>query len=159
MITPAIRFVLLLVLALLVGAMFGVLTGADPRPLSVTAWVEQHQNAVRGLNVLLPVMGAICILLTLTLAFLAKEDRRVRYLLAASAILLIAAALITRFGNQPINAIVMTWSPQAPPANWAELRDQWWQLHVLRTLAGIGALALTLFAVVPWGRIRAPSPN
>lgn len=159
MITPAIRFVLLLVLALLVGAMFGVLMGADPRPLSVTAWVEQHQNAVRGLNVLLPVMGAICIVLTLALAFLAKDDRRVRTLLAASAILLIAAALITRFGNQPINALVMTWTPQAPPANWAELRDQWWRLHVVRTLAGIGALALTLLAVLPRSGVRAPSPN
>lgn len=143
-----IRFVLLLVLALLVGAMFGILAGYDPRSLSATAFVEQHQNAVRGLNVLLPVMGAVCILLTLALAVMAKDDTRARYLLAASAVCLIAAGLITRFGNQPINAIVMTWSPRTPPASWMELRDTWWQWHVARTFAGIAGLALTLSAVL-----------
>jgi uncharacterized membrane protein len=143
-----IRFVLLLLLALLVGAMFGILTGYNPAPLSAAAYVEQHQNAVRGLNVLLPVMGAICILLTLTLAVMAKGDARARYLLAASAVCLIAAALITRFGNQPINALVMTWSPQSPPANWAELRETWWHWHVIRTFAGIAGLALTLLAIL-----------
>lgn len=143
-----IRFVLLLVLALLVGAMFGILAGYDPRSLSASAFVEQHQNAVRGLNVLLPVMGAVCILLTLALAVMAKDDTRARYLLAASAVCLIAAGLITRFGNQPINAIVMTWSPRTPPASWMELRDTWWQWHVARTFAGIAGLALTLSAVL-----------
>lgn len=154
-----IRFVLLLLLALLVGSMFGILAGYDPRALSAAAYVEQHQNAVRGLNVLLPVMGAICILLTISLAFLAKDDRRTRYLLVVAALMLIAAGLITRFGNQPINAVVMTWSPQAPAANWTELRDQWWQWHVVRTLAGVAALALTLLALLPGRAIRAPSPD
>jgi len=143
-----IRFVLLLVLALLVGAMFGIWAGYNPATLSPGAFVEQHQNAVRGLNVLLPVMGAVCILLTIALAVMAKGDTRARYLLAASAVCLIAAGLVTRFGNQPINAVVMTWSPQSPPANWMALRDTWWQWHVVRTLAGFAGLALTLLALL-----------
>ena len=143
-----IRFVLLLVLALLVGAMFGIWAGYDPATLSPGAFVEQHQNAVRGLNVLLPVMGAVCIVLTVVLAVMTKDDARARYLLAAAAVCLIAAGLVTRFGNQPINAIVMTWSPQAPPANWTQLRDEWWRWHVVRTGAGIAALALTLLALL-----------
>ena len=158
--TPTvIRILLLTLLALLVGAMFGIWAGYDPASLSAGAYVEQHQNAVRGLNVLLPAMGAICILLSLALAAMAKGDPRTRYLLAASAVCLIAAALITRFGNQPINAIVMTWSPQAPPANWTELRDTWWRWHVARTLAGIASLVLTLLALVLPGGVRAASPK
>ncbi len=57
-----------------------------------------------------------------------------RYLLVAAVVFcLLAAALVTRFGNQPVNAIVMTWNPQSPPAEWAQLRDAWWQWHMVRT--------------------------
>ena len=42
----------------------------------------------------------------------------------------------------------MTWSAQAPAADWEQLRDVWWKWHILRSLAGIGALALTALAVL-----------
>ncbi|MFC5498599.1 DUF1772 domain-containing protein [Caenimonas terrae] len=143
-----IRFVLLVVLALLVGTMFGIWAGYNPSSLSASAYVEQQQNAIRGLNVLLPLMGAACILLSLGLAILSSGDPRSRYLLVAAALLMIVAGLVTRLGNQPINAVVITWSPQAPAANWAQLRDQWWQWHVVRSLAGVAALGLAVLAVI-----------
>jgi uncharacterized membrane protein len=143
-----IRFLLLVLLALLVGTMFAIWVGFNPASLSALAYVEQQQNSIRSLNTLLPVMGAVCIGLTVVLAFLSKGDSRSRYLLVAATVLMIAAALVTRFANQPINAVVMTWSAQAPPANWAQLRDEWWQWHIVRSLAGIAALALTVVAVL-----------
>lgn len=143
-----IRFILLLLLALLVGTMFGIWVGFNPSSLSAAAYVEQQQNAIRSLNTLLPAMGAACILLIVWLAILSKGDSRSRYLLALSVVCLVAAALVTRFGNQPINAAVITWSIQSPPANWTQLRDAWWQWHVIRTLAGIVGLSLTLLAVL-----------
>jgi uncharacterized membrane protein len=69
-------------------------------------------------------------------------------MLVAAALLLILAALVTRFSNQPINAVVMTWNAQAPAANWAQLRDEWWQWHIVRSVAGIAGLALTVLAVL-----------
>jgi hypothetical protein len=54
--------------------------------------------------------------------------------------------LITRFLNQPINAVVMTWNPQRSPAEWAPLCDQWWQWHILRTGIAIIGLALLMIA-------------
>jgi uncharacterized membrane protein len=155
MATDIIRFVLLMLLALLVGTMFGIWVGYNPSSLSVPAYVEQQQNAIRSLNTLLPVMGAMCILLTAALAFLSKGDPRSRYLLIAAALLMIVAALVTRFGNQPINAVVITWSAQAPAANWAQLRDEWWHWHVVRCAAAIAALALTVLSVL--GAKRKPS--
>jgi len=143
-----IRFILLVLLALLVGTMFGIWVGFNPSSLSAVAYVEQQQNAIRSLNTLLPVMGTVCILLTVWLAILSKDDSRSRYLLAVSVVCLVVAALVTRFGNQPINAAVITWSVQSPPANWAQLRDAWWQWHVIRTLAGVLGLSLTLLAVL-----------
>jgi hypothetical protein len=99
-----IRFVLLLLVALLVGTMIGIWIGFNPASLSASAYVEQQQNAIHALNVLMPATGAACIVLTLVLAFMAEGDPRTRYSLVAVAALLVVAALITRFGNQPINA-------------------------------------------------------
>jgi hypothetical protein len=49
---------------------------------------------------------------------------------------------------RPLNAVVITWSAQSPPANWALLRDEWWHWHIVRSLAGVAALALTVLAVL-----------
>ena len=143
-----VRFVLLMLVALLVGTMVGIWMGFNPASLSPSAYVEQQQNAIRAFNVLLPAVGACCILLTLLLAFMSAGDRRSRYLLVAVAALLVVAGLVTRFGNQPINAVVATWSAQSPAANWAQLRDDWWHWHIVRSLAGVAALALLVFAVL-----------
>lgn len=148
MTASTIRFVSLFLTALLVGTMFGVWLGFNPAALSATAYVEMQQNAIRALNVSLPVLGFVCIALTAVLAVLTKDDKTGRYLLVAATLCLIAAGVITRFGNQPINAIVITWSPQSPAANWTELRDTWWQWHILRTVAGVTALALALLAAL-----------
>jgi uncharacterized membrane protein len=144
----AIRYMLLVLLALVVGTMFGIWVGFNPAALSAAAYVEHQQTAIRSLNVLLPTMGAACLVLTVALVVQSKADRRGRSLLAAAAVLLVVAAIVTRLANQPINALVKTWSPQAPPANWADLRDEWWRWHIIRTWAGVGALALTVAAVL-----------
>jgi uncharacterized membrane protein len=118
--------------------------GSNPASLSATTYVEMQQSSIRALNVLMPILGLAC----LVLAALTKHDQRTRYLLVAAVLCLVAAGLITRFANQPINAVVITWSPQAPASNWAELRDTWWYWHVLRTIVGVAALALALRAAV-----------
>ena len=146
------RFILVVLLALLVGTMFGIWVGFNPASLSASAYVEQQQNTIRSLNTLLPAMGAVCILLTVVLALLSRGDWRSRCLLIAAAVLMIIAALVTRFANQPINALVMTWSIQSPASNWTQLRDEWWQWHTVRTVAGIAALALTVVAALTFKR-------
>jgi uncharacterized membrane protein len=147
------RFLLLILLSLLVGTMFGIWVGYNPASLSATAYVEQQQNAIRAFNVLLPVIGAFCILLTAGLAFAARSDSRTRYMHVVAAILMVVAATVTRFGNQPINAIIMSWAAQAPAADWMQLRDVWWQWHIVRSVAGIGALVITFVAVLSARRL------
>jgi uncharacterized membrane protein len=151
MLIVSIRFISLLLTALLVGSMFGVWLGFDPAALSFSAYVEMQQNAIRALNVSLPVLGLVCIVLTATLAALTKADKRARLLLVVAVLCLAAAGLITRFANQPINAIVMSWSAQEPASNWAELRDTWWHWHTLRTVVAITGFALALLAAVGHG--------
>ena len=112
--------------------------GYNPIALSAAAYVEQQQNAIRAFNTLLPVIGAVCVFLTAVLAIRARSEPGIRYLHVAAALCMVMAAVVTRFGNQPINAVVMTWSAQAPAASWTQLRDVWWQWHVVRSIAGIG---------------------
>ena len=68
--------------------------------------------------------------------------------LIAAGVCLAAAGLITRFLNQPINAIVMTWSAAAPPSDWTGLRDQWWYWHVVRLVAATIAFGLIITAAL-----------
>ena len=84
----------------------------------------------------------------MVLAVLSKDDMRSRYLLAFAAILMLGAGLVTRFANQPINVLVMKMNAQAPAPNWQQLRDLWWHWHIVRSLAGIAALALALFGIL-----------
>ena len=128
--------------------MFGIWLGSNPSSLTAAAYVEVQQNAIRSLNTLLPAVGLTCIVLTAALAVRTKDGDRGRYLLAAAVLCLVAAGLITRFANQPINAEVMTWTTQAPAANWMELRDVWWRWHIVRTVAGVSTLALALLAAL-----------
>ena len=148
MVVSSIRFVSLLLTSLLVGAMFGIWLGFNPSVLTAMAYIEMQQNSIRALNTSLPALGLVCILLTVALAALSKNDKRGRYLLVAAALCLAVAGLVTRFGNQPINAVVMTWRPDTPAANWVELRDTWWHWHILRTMAGVSALTLALLAAL-----------
>jgi uncharacterized membrane protein len=148
MLIVTIRFLSLFLTALLVGTMFGIWLGFNPAALSSSAFVETQQNAIRALNVSMPVLGLVCIVLTAALAALTKTDKRARWLLVIAAFCLVVAGLITRFANQPINAVVMSWSAQSPASNWAELRDTWWLWHTLRTAVAVAGFALALLAAV-----------
>jgi uncharacterized membrane protein len=154
MLMTTLRCASLFFTGLLVGTMFGIWLGFDPAGLSALAYVEMQQNAIRALNVALPALGGVCIALTTVQAALTKDEPRARWLLVLAALCLVAAGLITRFANQPINAVVMGWSAQAPAANWTELRDTWWQWHTARTAVALVGFALAVLAAAA----RRPTP-
>ncbi|HEX4608736.1 MAG TPA: DUF1772 domain-containing protein [Urbifossiella sp.] len=136
---------------LVAGAMFGIWLSGCPAALSPAAYVEHQQHAIRGLNVAMPVLGGVTAGLTLVQAVLARPARRRAGLFAAAAVCFLGAGMVTRFRNQPINAVVMTWAPDSPPADWAELRDDWWWWHTVRTGLGVAGLALAAAAGVRAG--------
>ena len=148
------HFVDLLLFSLLVGTMFGIWMGFNPASLSPGAYVEHQQQAIRALNTPMPIAGAICIVLTIALAVIERGNRRVFALLLAAAACAIAAGAVTRFLNQPINSQVMTWMVDSPPADWTELRDRWWQWHIVRTIAGIAGLSCLILSALVSRRIR-----
>lgn len=142
------RFFQLMLGALVIGTMFAVWAGYDPRGFSYTTYVEQHQNSVRGLNVLVPALAAITIVLTFFIAYLQRAWQGQMTVLFVAAACMIIAGLATRLRCQPINAIIDNWTPASAPTNWEVLRAEWWHYHLVRMVSGTIGYALVVFAVM-----------
>ena len=151
MVSTVIEFASMLFAALLAGSMFCVTLVLNPEGLDATTYITLQQQAIRTLNRSLPGLGGATILATMAAAALGREDRARLTLFIAALVSFLAAGWITRFLNQPINAIVMTWNRDAPPANWTILRDEWWRWHLLRFLAGMVGLVLVFAAALKGG--------
>ncbi len=148
-----VSFANLLLAALLVGALFGAWLFLSPKALDANAYITVQQQAIRTMNTVMPALGAATILVTTTAAILGRGDHTRLWLLVAAALCLPASGLITRFRNQPINAVVMTWGAKLPPSNWTELRDTWWRWHRVRLVTGLVGLSLLIAATLErgWG--------
>ncbi|MHB1179393.1 MAG: DUF1772 domain-containing protein [Daejeonella sp.] len=143
-----ILFLDVLITGLISGVIFGIWIGYNPQDLSAQTYVEQQQNVIRALNTLMPILGLVAIILTITSAIFQKLNTPVFITLLIAAGLLIISGLVTRFGNQPLNAIVMTWSLNDIPENWTVLRDKWWTFHIIRTVSSIIAFSLIIWTVI-----------
>ncbi|MCA8867373.1 MAG: DUF1772 domain-containing protein [Rhodobacteraceae bacterium] len=144
----SLQFAASLILAMVAGSTFGIWRGYNPTTYSAATFVEMHQGAVGGLNVLLPGMALAAMLCTIALAWLAYGRGPAFQLYAGALVFMVAAGIVTRFLNQPINAIVMTWTVETLPANWAQIRDTWWTWHLVRTGTSVLAMAFLLAAVI-----------
>ncbi len=144
--TTSLQALSLLLISLVTGSMFGIWRGYNPATFSPATFVEVHQGAVRGLNVLLPSMALVCILSVATLAWLGSGSSQARWLYIAAAVAMVVAGLITRFGNQPINAVIMAWGPE-PPDGWQMVRDGWWNRHLFRLIAASGGQLMLIAAI------------
>jgi uncharacterized membrane protein len=151
MFSTVIDFADLLLAALVVGGMFGVWLILNPAGLAGNVYITLQQQGIRAMNKAMPVLGGITILLTIAAAVLGRDDRDRVALLVGATVCLVAAGLVTRFLNQPINAIVIAWRTESPPENWTVLRDQWWRWHMVRLLAGLGGLCLLIAAALRRG--------
>jgi hypothetical protein len=149
MTTSIIRFLNIIIAALLAGTSFGIWMGFNPLNLSPSTYIEQQQNMIRALNsfMLILVFGATVI--TIISAILQRDDKQAFIPLLIASLFFIACILISRFGNQPINNEIMTWTSGTVPGNLSELRDKWWTFHIFRTIAELIALFL-----VTWTSIK-----
>lgn len=137
-----IRFADLFITGIVAGILFGIWIGYNPKRLSAHTYLEQQQAVIKSLNTLMPLMGLMAIILTIAVAFIEKEKSSGFIVLLIAAGLLIIAGLITKFGNQPINNIIMTWNKTEMPNNWTSLRDRWWFFHTIRMLTCVIAFSL-----------------
>jgi hypothetical protein len=143
------RFLNVIIAALLAGVSFGIWIGFNPLSLSPSTYIEQQQNMLRALNVLMITLVFSATVITIISAFLQKSNKPVFITLLITSLFFIACIFISRFGNQPINKIIMSWTSGPLPGNLSELRDKWWTFHIMRTIAELAALIL-----VTWTSIK-----
>jgi len=144
-----IRFINIILTALLAGVSFGIWIGFNPMDLSSSTYIEQQQNMLHSLRILLVSLVFIATIVTIIAAFLQKKNKSIFISLLVAAVFLIACILITRFGNKPIDDMVLNWTSGSLPSNWVELRDKWWSFHIMRTIAEVIALLL-----ITWTSIK-----
>jgi hypothetical protein len=149
MATSIIRFLNVILAALLAGTSFGIWMGFNPFNLSAPAYIEQQQNTIRSLSILLTSLAVIASLVTILSAFLQRKNKAVCITLLIAALFFIACILISAIGNKPIDKMVMTWTPDVFPADWVAFRDRWWSFHIMRTIAELIALSL-----IAWTSIK-----
>jgi len=149
MLALTLSFANLLLASLVVGAMFGVWLIFNPKGLDGQRYVVLHQQAIRTMNTAMPALGAVTIALTLAAAAMARADRERLALIVGAAGAFLAVAAITRFANQPINAVVASWPAATPPADWTHLRDSWRRWHIVRLACGLAGLAGLILADLP----------
>ncbi len=134
--------------ALVAGAAFAIWIDYNPAGMSPTFYVEKIQHAIRVFTVPLPTVVILGVFFTIVSAFLARRERPDFYLLIAASVCAIAVALITAFGNIPINNQIMTWSINSPPSNWMELGEKWWRFQTVRTIMAIGGLSFLIVSAL-----------
>jgi uncharacterized membrane protein len=147
--TSIIRFLNIILAALLAGTSFGIWIGFNPLNLSPTTYIEQQQNMIRALNGLMITLVLSASIITIISAILQRGDKQVFIPLIIASIFFIACVIISRFGNQPINNALLTWTSDTIPNNLSELREKWWTFHIFRTIAELIALCL-----VTWTSIK-----
>jgi uncharacterized membrane protein len=96
----------------------------------------------------LPTVVILGMLFTIVSAVLARRERPDFYFLFVASVCIVAVALITAFGNIPINNQIKMWNIGSPPADWGNLADRWWWFQTMRTIAAVGGLSLLIIAAL-----------
>lgn len=150
-IAKVVRAASLLFTGLFAGFLLGVLVlEKSLRAYDGSVYTQVRQVELDSLDTLASVTLIPALLSTLVVAVLAIRARgNDRWLLLGAVALLVVVFVTTLAVNLPINSDQANWSVQAPPSDWASVRDRWQLAHVVRTVSAVLALcSLTAAAVI-----------
>ena len=141
-------FMALFFVALVAGAAFAIWIDYNPAGMSPAFYTEKMQHAIRVFTIPLPAVVFLGVLFTILSTVLARGERPQFYVLVAASICILAVALITAFGNIPINNQIKVWNISSPPSNWKDLAQKWWLFQTVRTIAAMVGLSLLIIAAL-----------
>ena len=144
---------------LVAGAAFVIWVEFNPSGFPPAYYIGGMQHAIRVFTIPLPSIVLLSVLFTGASTVLAWRERSNFYLLAAGCFCAVVVALVTAFGNVPINNQIRTWTVASPPPNWSDLAAEWWRFQSVRTIAALGALALVTLAALKSRKTSEHSPN
>lgn len=142
MTTTFLRFINLILAALLAGTSFGIWMGLNPNNYSPATYLEQQHQLVQSLNTLMVSLVIAATIITIISAFLQRKNKTVFIILLIASVCFASCIFISKFGNLPIQTEMLNWKTDSLPDNWISLRDKWWKFHIGRTIVELIALAL-----------------
>ncbi|MEU1543664.1 anthrone oxygenase family protein [Actinacidiphila glaucinigra] len=111
------------------------------RRLGGTAYVEVRQAEHAYFPWYIGAIFVPTLVAVVMLVLLARKDGSPALRPAAAALALLVLSLVVTFAvNAPINIDQIGWDAQAPPADWASIRDRWQIAHAVRTVMIVIAL-------------------
>lgn len=162
-----IRYVSLLGCGVLTGgALTALVLEWAMRRLDGTAYIEVRQVEHIYFPWFIGVFLVPTFIAVVLLVILARRAGSSALRPAAAALILLVLALVVSFTvNAPINIDQIGWNAQAPPADWASIRDRWQIAHAVRTaffVIALGCLGAAVighpfeYAAIPGARARSP---
>lgn len=147
----------LLFTGLFSGFLLGVLVlEMSLRGYDAAVYTQVRQVELDSLDTLASATLIPALVSTAILGVIAFRGRgKDRWLLLA-AFAMLALVFVTSLAiNLPINSDQADWSVQAPPSDWASVRDRWQAAHAIRTVSAVLAFcSLTAAAITRSARHR-----
>jgi uncharacterized membrane protein len=136
-----------LLLGLFAGGVLFVVLAPTLRDLSAPAYVRYWQalNADHGKAMPVLLLTAVALLVVTCVLSFPRGTLSFGLSLAAT-VLIVGAIALTVTQMEPLNTLADSWNPDAVPADWSEVRDRWWTLHLIRTALAVTAFASLLIA-------------
>ncbi len=150
MATSVLRFLSILCSGLLAGAFLyaGLNVVATFYDVPVNVHLIFRVALMKHNSIVMPALTILSIILPLIYALIMKKEEKTsrRFLFIAST-MAVAILVTTFFGNVPINGMIKTWVPEAPPHNWRDILREWNTYHVVRTITAIGGFICVLLSL------------
>jgi len=131
----------------LAGAILGTWLSEASLGSSAELWIGYHQAITPAYTQAVPPIGGLALVATLAALVACWRNSRTRRLLLAAVGCLLVGLLVTVVVHFPINEQIMTWQPDAPPADWQDLRARWLAAHAVRTWVAVAGFVLVVLAV------------
>jgi len=127
-------------------------------PTYAGVWQTLIETTDRGIP---PVLLGAVVGPIIALVALRRQYRSRTFLLTLIAFLLFAFGVMvfTITLNVPINNYVLSWSPAAPPADWAQARARWDTLNTIRTPISIVSFLCYLLAIRSFVPVHSEQPT
>ncbi len=139
-----------LVATLGVGLLAGILVGtgmaqSTARALPAPAWVLRFQLEDNLFAKAMPPVMLATLLALAAATFLSQGT--VRWMFLASLVLVATVLVVTVAFEVPLNQQIQSWTADAPPPQWAQIRYLWLRRHLLRTIAATLAFVAAILGI------------
>lgn len=122
--------------------------------LSGAEWLQVQHTFYGGFAIVGGVAEILGLISTAILTYLLWK-RRAGFILPLIAALSFAGMLaVFGLGNNPLNQLIMAWTPQTLPADWRAVRDAWDSYHA--ATSGLATLALVLLLISTLSHTSSP---